>query len=498
MPSDDRLRKLQVICASFWCLLSAGIIFGFAAFKIVLIEEGVYSDLCSDPHVPGEKACVKQDLKLNYMFTVSAGLTNVMALPVGYILDHYGPRISGFIGSIGISMGALFFIFAKRLYPVIDPYLIGYMFLAAGGPFVFISCFQLANSFPAKSGAILAVLTGAFDTSSALFLGYRLFYQKISTSLTLGKFFTLYLTVPAFIFICQCTIMPSSSYKSVAAVARTAVEGLNEEGQFIDGNRDAAILPDDEEERQFLLASNSRGERRISVSGRRVSVLEAYAEGRLEEKSGGLFGILHDQPALTQIKTPWFYLMLIFAALAMLRVNYFIATIRTQEEYLLGDIKAAIRINGIFDILLPLGGVISIPFIGIILDHFQSLTTLALLANLSVVIGLFGLVKHSFLANLIGIVLFVVYRPFYYTVVSDYCSKVFGFQTFGTIYGLLTCLCGIFNLAQSKLDAYTHTTFKMNPGPINAILVTLTIISTASLIQYIRIQLRLRQHGNTN
>lgn len=40
------LRITQVAFAVFFCFTCAGIIFGFAALKPILIEEGVYADLC--------------------------------------------------------------------------------------------------------------------------------------------------------------------------------------------------------------------------------------------------------------------------------------------------------------------------------------------------------------------------------------------------------------------------------------------------------------------
>ena len=179
----------------------------------------------------------------------------------------------------------------------------------------------------------------------------------------------------------------------------------------------------------------------------------------------------------------------LFALVAMLRINYFIATVRTQEEYLLNDPDLALKLNSIFDMLLPLGGAVSIPFIGLLLDHTDTLSTLTILFTTSTAIGVFGLIPNSFTWNLIGIVLLVVYRPFYYTVVSDYSSKVFGFDTFGTVYGLLSCICGIFNMSQNLLDKWTHTTFNMNPFPINLTLVILTVVFSLTLTFYIRSQI---------
>lgn len=169
----------------------------------------------------------------------------------------------------------------------------------------------------------------------------------------------------------------------------------------------------------------------------------------------------------------------------MIRINYFIATIRSQEEYLLGDKDEALKLNSIFDVLLPAGGVIAIPFIGFLLDHVTSIMVLYILSFLSIVISILGLIPNSFSFNLLGILLLVVYRPFYYTAVSDYATKVFGFETFGTVYGLMICISGICNMGQGLLDKWTHTTFKMNPTPINSILLLVTIFSCGALLAFV-------------
>lgn len=53
---------------------------------------------------------------------------------------------------------------------------------------------------------------------------------------------------------------------------------------------------------------------------------------------------------------------------------------------------------------------------------------------------------------------------------SDYATKVFGFATFGRIYGTITCVSGITQLIQSGLDALTHGPLHNHPTPVNATL----------------------------
>ena len=87
-----------------------------------------------------------------------------------------------------------------------------------------------------------------------------------------------------------------------------------------------------------------------------------------------------------------------------------------------------------------------------------------------------------------NVVLFVIYRPFYYTAVSDYSAKVFGFQTFGKVYGLIICLAGVLNFVQSPLDALTHTIFNENPIPVNALLLGLAVLVGVALVTYTFVQ----------
>jgi multisubunit Na+/H+ antiporter MnhC subunit len=67
----------------------------------------------------------------------------------------------------------------------------------------------------------------------------------------------------------------------------------------------------------------------------------------------------------------------------------------------------------------------------------------------------------------------------------DYAAKVFGFHTFGKVYGLIICLAGLFNFLQTPLDALTHRTFNNNPVPINLILLAIALIVGISLTTFV-------------
>lgn len=495
---SDKQKLIQVICSIIWCLLGSGVIFGFASLKPILIKEGVYSSLCSpEADLPFGKACDNQDLKLNKLFSYGAAMTNLTSLVVGRLLDSYGPKFCGYIGCSLITLGSIILSYNEFLYQYFDSYIVGYVTLAVGGPFVFISCFQLANTFPKYSGTILALISGAFDTSSAVFLFYRLAYEHGFSNIDLHVFFKYYLVVPLFIFLCQWKIMPSQSYKNngseskedtLGDIQKLAIEGLDGNGELpvgaVTSKTGATEDLEDVTENDNLLDNQSVISTK-TFNQRSKSKIEIITEQQLYKKSNGIFGVMHNFSAGQQIKSGWFILVQIFTILCMLRINYFVATVRSQHEYLLGSYEQALRVNNIFDIALPLGGVIAIPLIGLLLDNVNTLYVLYILFGTSVTVGALGLVKNSFAASIFGIVVLTMYRPFYYTVISDYCSKVFGFETFGTVYGLLMTLAGLCNLAQNKLDYWTHFVFNKNPIPINLILTLMTVVSGISLLVYI-------------
>ncbi|CAG8910203.1 unnamed protein product [Penicillium egyptiacum] len=519
-------RRIAQICtAVVYCFLAAGVVFGFAALKPVLIREKVYRNLCSRAELEEDvDVCYGQEIRLNLMFTIAAVVTNVSALPVGTILDAYGPRVCGIIGSICLAVGAVLFGTANQL--PFDGYVPGYLFLALGGPFVFIPSFHLSNAFPTRSGLILSMLTGAFDASSALFLLFRLLSEHTQGLVSVSNFFAAYLVAPVFIIAAQIFIMPPTSYKTAGELVQQAEEQVADE---IHDRVDDTVGDRSEGERQRM----DRRLRRQSIVSQIQGLLEdgtaSVMSGNTINNSvfhtnidtertgatqgttaphthtdqqqpttpnpapGGIWGVLHGHSALYQLSTPWFTLITAFTVLMMLRINYFVATLRSQYTYLLSAETAA-QINTTFDILLPVGGLISVPFIGTFLDIFQTRTVLFILVMFATMIGVLGCIPHP-IAAYGNIILFVLYRPFYYTAVSDYAAKVFGFATFGKVYGLIICLAGVGNFAQAGLDALTLRVWRGNPVPVNVGLTVLVAGVGGGLVGFVAYQTRVLAGG---
>lgn len=420
------------------------------------------------------------------MFTLAVVATNICALPAGAILDLYGPRLSGAVGGILLTLGALLFSLGSHL--PLDAYLSGYLCFGLGGSFVFISSFQLSNAFPKRSGLVLSLLTGAFDASSVLFLIFRLFYGGL---LNLQNLFLLYLLVPSLILASQMFLMPSTSYKSLPELVQEAKEAMAEESAIASGECTHEIAD------EGLPLQKDIFYRQTLITNVRA-LIDENPNGSHPETNGGLEvssrpngssindqGTIHAAPALDQIRSPWFILISLFAIIQMLRINYFVATLRLQYEYLLSSYSLAKRLNHIFDLFLPLGGVVSIPFIGTLLDNARMTTILLTLVLGTTIIGTLGCIPHSLPAAYANITLFTLYRPFFYTTISDYAAKTFGFQTFGKVYGLLICIAGLGNFIQAPLDVLTFKIFQGNPIPVNAVLTVFGFLTGGLLVSYV-------------
>lgn len=480
--------------------------FGFAALKPILIKEGVYRELCtSDELNAGVEVCFEvcpdfaadhdarlmtylpqQDLRLNFFFSLASTTANVSALPVGTLLDRYGPRLCLLLGCVSLATGSILMSLAFKIVEF-DGFAIANFFLALGGTFIFLPSFQIANAFPKYAGSVVALVTGAFDASAAVFLFYRLTYEASNRGFKPQTFFLVYLVVPLLIAIAQLTFLPSESYKT-APQLEMKIHRLEDNMRDVHSSDDE--LPDDEMWKRRK-ARSTRRRQRLSQLDDLVGDAKTRRQQkeRLEhqQEASGVWGALHNKSATEQMITPWFILLTLLTVIQMVRMNYFIATIREQYTYMLGSVEGAIKINDFFDWALPLGGVISTPFLGALLDNVSTPGVLLILVMIITAIGIIGSIPAMW-AGYVNVLLFVFLRPLYYSAMSDYATKVFGFATFGRVYGTIVCFSGLVNLSQTAIDALTKGNFGGNPIPVNVFLTVSAFLIGTALVVYVTVQ----------
>ncbi|KAK4689168.1 hypothetical protein P7C73_g923, partial [Tremellales sp. Uapishka_1] len=411
-------RVLQIVAGIFFCFTIAGLVFGFAALKPILRDSGVYAHLCND----GERYCKAQDTRLNVLFIVATSVNNVAALPMGSFLDRVGPRVSSIVG--GVLFGAGCVIFSLGIVNAyIDTYLIGYALLAVGAPAMFLAQFHLSNAFPARSGLILSALTGAFDASSLPLCFFKIAYFSLGGKPTVKAFFLGYTIIPILLILQQTFFAPSTAYSRPLPQSTTI---LDEDG---DPLRPSPHPVQTDAEENFA-SSFSRVSYNVYAGADDDEVKELLQKGNGDGIVGAMFG----EGVVGQVKSSWFWAMEFMILVHMTRINWYLATVNTQLIYYTGQENLAETLTTAFIFLLPLGGLASIPFVGYLLDSRPTLDVTLLLSLIGFLFGVLTL-SSAMIPQLIGIGMLVVFRPLFYTAVSDYAAKVFGFKTFGTVYG---------------------------------------------------------------
>lgn len=422
-------------------------------------------------------------IRLNLIFIVGSVTTNLSALLVGSILDRYGPYPCGLISCVLIFLGSVCTAFAHSL--PFDAFVLGYFLLALGGTFTFVPSFHLSNAFPQFQGLILALITGAFDASAAIFLGFRLAYEATMGAFGIKELFLAYLIVPVLMLVANLFLMPRSSYE-------TRAELENERERVVDNALDVHDSDDDlpTTAEIYRIRSQRAAERAENAAqiedliGTEAQQFEYEIKEDEKKIASGIWGVLHGMDAQKQMMTPWFILIALFTVLQMTRFNFFISTIWTQYAYLLDSPEKATEVTQFFDLALPIGGVATVPFIGALLDNTSTPTVLGILVLLSTIIGALGAVPNETAAYW-NVVLFCIFRPLYYSAMSDYAAKVFGFATFGKVYGMLICVSGLTIFSQPALQALVHDGYYEDPGPVNLYLAGASLIIGLGLVMYV-------------
>lgn len=374
-----------------------------------------------------------------------------------------------------------------------DAVITAHVLLALGGTFVFVPSFHLSNAFPRYQGLILALVTGAFDASAAVFLVFRLIYEHTQGAFGLKQFFLLYLIVPVFVLLTQVYLMPSHIYENRTELQESADKAQDPGQDLHDSDED---LDDGEMWRVRTIRAEDRKRVRAEIESllgdreERLHHDEKEAEMHIRSQA---WGALHGLSAVAQIKTPWFILMTLFTILQMQRMNWFISTIWGQYRYMLQSIELADGINDFFDMALPIAGVAAVPFIGTVLDGLPVAGVLGLVVAIGSIIGVLGVLPFVW-AGYANVVLFCLFRPLYYSAMSDYAVKVFGLGTFGTIYGTIICISGLLTFTQPAIQALTHDAFQDDPTPVNLSLAGLTLIVGVALVTYVAVAGKHVQH----
>jgi len=171
----------------------------------------------------------------------------------------------------------------------------------------------------------------------------------------------------------------------------------------------------------------------------------AVSDSQEEQDSDAKSSALASLPLRSQIATAEFVLVSHTTSVTMVCINFFIATVTDQVG---SRPNTSTMLTKAFGILLPLGGLVYIYPIGSLLDNYGVVAGFLALWIAYIVFYLLWTIYQTTGVIAIAYAAFVVFafcRPLFYTLGATFVGHVFGFQTFGRLYGILVTIAGFAN-----------------------------------------------------
>ncbi|KDO24619.1 hypothetical protein SPRG_10151 [Saprolegnia parasitica CBS 223.65] len=372
-------------------LLFGGFIYGWASILLFLQGERQYASLCATDSAIDSvtHTCVAQDNRLNVIFGVAQVTFTISSLPIGMLLDRFGPTILAACGGVASTLGLLLFAISDA--SGFDAFLPAYVLTALGGMATLLVGFQTGFVLPGWQTAILASINCAFDASAVLpTVLYAIYDASGASRRTL---LIIYACLAAATYSLWTFLWWTHHRSVLMAVAE---------------EQDADDVDDDET---------------VQVEPEAASLVAA--------------------PLAFQLRTFEFRYLLLFTSVHSFHNAFYFGSInRTLAKY--DDVTRVY--TKVFGWVLPVG-FIYIPLINVVIERHglgvsMLMTTILCMMTYGIAFA------PSLPPQVVAFVLFTGFRGFFYASNSAFAAHIFGPAHMGTIIGITYAISGLVALLE--------------------------------------------------
>ena len=419
---------------------AAGVLFGWNALETALRAEGVFEHLCGAAAVAAGDGCSAQTMRLALLFTVGATVQTVASLPVGALLDRFGPRRTTVCSAVAFGLGMLCLALASAqrhgfYYPAVT-------LLGLASPGLLFSTFHISVLFAGagRDKLVVALLNGGFDASSAVFM----IFEQLSRD-------------PG---------VPLSTL--AAAYGGTVSIGLAAIALF--------AWPDD----SFEMAPAAGSPPLPTTAAAATPPEPPKPLGKVPptpvQQPPALEEDLSAMPFRSQVRSRTFVMQLCFFCVHMLKFTWYISTLFKQLEQMGQDPDDPSQLR-LFSVLLPCGIILN-PLVGWLMDHAPFYASTAFASATALV---FGAVASSMElgAQPAAFVAFAVFRSSFYSVTTAFVTATFGFTNFGKLWGLTIFVSAFVSLLQYLFLHFVYASFDGRFNFFNHFMTGLNVLSFA-------------------
>jgi MFS family permease len=178
MPSSA--ENWRLFLSVFGCLVLLGasgcLSDGFNAIKPILVENGIYSHLCSNATtILNTTTCNPQVIRLNAIYTVGVNVNLCLYFVFGVIFDLLYRKMTVLFGSFITICGMLLFGFSNPIY--FDMYIPGFILMGVGGNLIYLTILSFLHDTDRWKGLLNGMSSAMYSLSSMIFLVFFALYR---------------------------------------------------------------------------------------------------------------------------------------------------------------------------------------------------------------------------------------------------------------------------------------------------------------------------------